>query len=296
MNKREIKVRQTLLVEKFLGKNNRDEAYELPLGQLSAASNVDITLQQRIRSRVGQTLITAGSYKSLHGFGDHGYIVKAGYLTYIDAGLNETSIKFIGTNECSMVEHNDVMFYSNSSLIGYVKDKVAYGFATPVDQYRSNPPSGQILAILGGRLYIAIGPYIYFTDIGKFHSVDMRQNARMLPKRITMMQPVDDGMYISSAYKTYFAAGVNPYKQPLREVFPYPALEGQQVEVSARMVGEGMEGKCVAWMTNHGQCYGFNGGKAINVTEPVYEVPGAVRASSLYKNKDNLSQVITVLN
>jgi len=201
----------------------------------------------------------------------------------------------VGDTRMVYVYHSGKVFYTNSRVIGYVYNNTNYSFPTPDREYRSNPLPGQCLEVHGFRLWIARDNELWFTDVGKFHSVYMRRNIRQMQSKITMLKSVGRGMFISDSLNTYYVEGNNPYKMPLTKVKAYSAIEGDAIIVDGQLIKGGIPGRVAMWTSVEGICIGMEGGQVLNMTESNYNFPDCNTSASLYRFKDDLSQFITTL-
>lgn len=288
-------------IDKFTGINNRKNWEELTINELYSAPNVDITLNNKIKSRDGETLIKAGNYKDGKYFPQmHFTLIVKDNNTFVklDEAWVETVLQNnIGSNHMSYAYHSYKVFYTNESIIGYVDNSGVHSLDTPTKSYRANPRPGQLLEVHGFRLWIARGKELSFTDVGKFHSVWMQRNIRQLPHRITMIRSIGKTLYVSDLENTYIIKGLNPYKATLDKVKPYPAIFDTGGVIDGILVGEGLPGRVAWWASKEGVCIGTEGGDVINLTEMGYDFPVCIRGASLHRFKGNTSHfVVTVVS
>ncbi|KJU87609.1 hypothetical protein MBAV_000197 [Candidatus Magnetobacterium bavaricum] len=135
------------------------------------------------------------------------------------------------------------------------------------------PPVGHLLAVFGGRIYVAEGNALYYCQPFAFEL--FHQNSFLqFPSRITAIMPMSQGMYVGTQDKVYHLIGLSPEPQPMQvlEVFPYGAVEGTETYHSMKHLG----GETVwTWMSTRGVCTGNDQGIVANITESRYSVPSA---------------------
>lgn len=286
-------------IDKFTGINNRKPWESLSINELSVGTNIDIDLNNGIGSRSGQTLIKSGNYKDAQYFPESHITLTVKdntNLVALDEAWVESSIRTnVGEGRMVYAYHAYKIFYTNERVIGYVAHKTDHTLAIPTRTFRANPLPGHLLEVHGFRLWIARDKELWFTDPGKFHSIWMQRNIRQMPYRLTMIHSVGTGMFISDLSNTYFAGGINPYKMPLIKVKPYPAIPYTGGVIDGILIGEGIPGKVVWWVSKEGICVGTEKGDVHNLTEMRYDFPDCVTGTSLHRFKNNISQFITTV-
>jgi hypothetical protein len=132
-------------------------------------------------------------------------------------------------------------------------------------QFNSNPPCGQLLEYHNGRIYIAQGNVLRWTEALRYNVHDNTANFIMFPERITMIKSLGEqspqahpGMFIS-ADQTYFM----PFSGT-EDVKSWPKLPYRAVEGAAMRLPNSPD---VLWFSDRGFVRGTAGGKAENLTE-----------------------------
>ncbi len=194
---------------------------------------------------------------------------------------------WVGDSPMSFVTHNGVVYYTNGTVIGYIKNGQGYNFDTPTAKYKSAPPPGQIIGYYNGALYICQKNVLWVTDTLAMNQVDMRNGYKQFPADITMFAPVDDGIFISTTEKVYWLGGLNPDKMYWREIYDKPVIKGAWTYVDSRLFGKRkldfMQGKTIVMYTNGGLCWGTNNGIFGNISARKYRGPsGMPRGAAIF--------------
>jgi len=285
----------------FAGLNNRVDAPEVPQAEtryvykppyLSRARNIDLDSQGRPRRRPGYTLKLAGNYHSLYSSGDLCVAVAGGYLTQIYRDWTTRIIRGgMGSDTVSYARVNNLAFYSNPVAIGYLsEDGTNHGFADPAMNFKVAPFPGKFIEWYRGRLYIAKGNTLWFTD--PLHlRIDMRKGFKQLPTPIVMVKAVDDGIFVSDEEATYFISGPSPEKMRLDRKED-AAIEGTGIVINANKIKGEAQGRALLFATKNGICVGMGNGSLKNVTGDNYQMPDVSRGASIVQDSADTSKLI----
>lgn len=157
-------------------------------------------------------------------------------------------------------------------------------------------PKGQIVRYFSGRMLVAEGNTVWFSDAFGYHLCNLRKNFLLFPERVTMIAPTTNGFYVS-ADKTYYVAGTDMAALTQVEVAAYAAVEGTDTIVDGSLLGleEPIEGNVPIWLGQRGICVGLPGGVMLNLTEDRVAMElTASRGAGLVKEEDGLAQFVGV--
>lgn len=290
--------------ESFTGINNIKNEWELTSKELLQAENVDINDVGRIVRKTGYEKKINGTFHSLYG---DSYICLAvkdnNTLVRIHDDLTTVATlrSDIGRNPMSYARINDIVAYSNSNVIGYVRNGNSYLFGDPAETYKLPLPAGNLIEHFNNRLHIIIGKTIIWSDPLAYRmGYDSRETYKSMASEIMLYKAVDNGVFISDKNKIYFASGLDPkeWNQPggLREVLDYPAKYNAWCEAEGfSLGGTALIGKTYAIATEKGICVISNGGFIKNITEDYYEMLKGQNVVMLFRERNNLNQVITAV-
>lgn len=285
------------------GVNNVIDSARLEPHQLVYAYNIDISDKGKPSRRDGnlKKVTPAGTIHSMWGDDKMCFYVENGVLKRLHEDYTSTVLRTSVSNyHMSYVEVNDKYYYSNPAVIGYIANGVNTLFTAPTEDQRFTPQPGQHIEYYNGRLYIAKNETIWYTDVNYFNQVDRRYNFIQFENEITMMQAVDDGIWICvgdiNRQNTYFIQGAVVEEYTLRSFASYGCIEGSDVKIKdARKIGKGLTGTAVMWASDGGICIGGNSGQFINVTDGRFNTPNKRFGAGLFRDKNGLAQYITTL-
>lgn len=134
-------------------------------------------------------------------------------------------------------------------------------------------PSGTLSAFWRGRVLLADGNLLLASRTNQWEAFDLRRDFKQFTAPITLIQPVDDGIYVGTERELTFLAGVEFDKLAFQ-----PALTGRVVLGSGAAVrGERIRlgtgtgnGSAMICIAAGGLVAGFNQGAVVLLSEGVY--------------------------
>lgn len=149
-------------------------------------------------------------------------------------------------------------------------------------QFYGPPPAGQAIAVFRGRMFIAVGPLVYYSPA---FGMELSQPLNFIPfaSNVRMLAPVTGGLYVSDETTTYFCSGTDPEQFTITPVQPYPAIAGSVVYAPAGLLLQ-LQGETPTpvWLSAKGVVVGAQDGGVTNVTERWRFAPPA-RASAMFR-------------
>lgn len=116
------------------------------------------------------------------------------------------------------------------------------GLATERERERlalTRPPAGKHLAAYNNRIYFASGKFLHYTESTWRCWYAPAENWRAFEDAITLIAPVDDGIYVGVASCLYFLSGADPDEFSLRLVWTSPVNADAYCSCNAMDVGLG---------------------------------------------------------
>lgn len=270
------------------------------VASLSMAVNVVVTDAGRIERRPGKKLIRAGNYHSLYaGSNVDSFVIMElagdGNLMRMNSdysliGLRDGLTKFKRMDFIRVVNR---FYYTNTCENGFVgEDGISHPWPVYIGDDKttrkfSPAPVGKHLGFFIGRLFVAVGDTLYWSEEFEPGLFDMENNFIKYRSEILMVKSVDEGLFVSDEEDTYFVAGRDPVEFDNKVVLPYPSIEwGDPTNyIKSTSAGFDVNGNTALWVSAKGIVAGLPDGTA-NLTDDKIDFPDAIQACSvLYNNK-----------
>lgn len=268
---------------------------ESGVSALTATNNITLDDSGRPGRRVGQTLITAGDFHTMFCDGGDCYVGKTTYLYQM--GLDE-SLRGVRSgmsgDRISMVQVNEDIYYGNGTDNGILRSGVSYAWPDQTthvggttNRKFSVAPVGNHLAAGFGRMFIAEGPVVWYSEPFAFGKYNKTRCYIPFKSDVLMVKMVESGAFFSDRKSTWFIRmkDVAPKDWDPKEVANYPALEWSDAidYVEGKEIGFA-PGLCALWASPEGSILGTADGQLINLTKNniVYDRTTVTGASLLH--------------
>ena len=297
---------------RFSGMNNVEESFRIPvvqdthghiLNDMNELENLDIDNSMILSTRPGSDQKLSGA--DIHSLWSDGNItclfVDSAILYKLNPGYVSpvsTALGTVGSGQMSYTQWNDRVYMTNEFFIGYLHADILTSLATPVRNYKLPLPAGKFIAYFQGKLYIAKGNVLYVSDALCDH-YDIRTGYRTFANNITMLRPVNDGIYVADGKtwflyeKRMFVGDPAEFKRDM--VLDKDAIPFTDVSINGSFIGEGIEGDVAIWTSTDGICFGDNMGKVKNLTRSRYSMSPYGIGGSVVRNLNGTVHYITVL-
>jgi len=262
---------------------------EAGVSDLASAINVNIDNTGRVSRRQGYDLKTAGEHHSIWCDGGDCFLIEEtasyGSIMRVASDLSVSGIRSGLTKDkrMSFVDVNDITFYSNGFENGQIINGVSSAwpegtYSGPSTNRNFSPaPIGQHLAFYMGRIIIAVGNVIWFTEPYSPGMVDKTRMFWQFSSDVRMIKPMDKGVFISDSRATYYLDGSSPHDFIQKRIATYPAHEWssatEYVELDDLDLDEKGEG--AIWSSPEGICIGLPSGRIRNLTKERLDYPKA---------------------
>lgn len=238
--------------------------------ELTEAVNVVIR-NGRVSRRKGRTQVVDQGYHSLFAVSDFMIGVTGDALSIIDRDYSLTNLRNVNpTAKMSYARSGSRVYYANGYETGYVdlNDRLSHGwtfseYVGPTTQRTfSSPPVGTILCIFKGRMYIATGQYLWYSEPFAFNQFDMARNFLDLGSPIVMVGASEDTLFVSNEEAVLSHFGNSPQDFQQKPAFDFPAIKGTMCEISLTKYPliQGVLGQGIIWVGSKGICVGGNRG------------------------------------
>ena len=178
----------------------------------------------------------------------------------------------------------------NGDMLFFVGEGPSVSVTTPTDggelcqTLNLHPlPGGDIVRYRYGRLYVAKGEVLYYSEPfapGLFNPLG---NWLVFPEKINVLEPINQGIWLVTD-KTYWMPGTDPSKAELLEQLPYGAAFGSGLSFPDR--------NQVAWMSDRGMCLADGNGAVQNVQEANVVTNPVASGAVLLREEDGLKQLL----
>ena len=281
------------------GMDNRAPDYKLSLPDggghlLRDALNVDVTAQGTVKTRAGYALAQAGN--DCHSLwspveGDYALYVDDGDLYRIDTAKTLIASGFGSATPVRYAQVYEAVYFTDGLRVGSYHPitgptpQWASTTATDIgDQVLVPMPAGQHIAHHAGRLLVAVGSAVIYSEPFTPHLRDEAKGFELFPAPITCLVAVEGGAFVV-ADKTYFIAGGFP-AQAVRAVFDYGAPDQQP---SYREDGG------AHWMSGKGVVSVTSSGEIANLQESRVALSADGAAATLYREADGMETIVAAL-
>ena len=157
-------------------------------------------------------------------------------------------------------------------------------------------PVGTFTAFWSGRALVAVGPVLYASRTNSWESFDIMRDFKQFPKPITMIQPVDDGIYVGTEGELAFLAGNEFDKLAYRQVIDVGVVPGSGVAVPGDLVQLGQSvgsGSAMICIAGGAIVAGFNGGTVSRMTDGRYTT-SAAEVAATFRQVGGIPQYVAI--
>jgi hypothetical protein len=290
-------------IDRFLGIDNTSDPTKLQIHRgggifLTEADNVDIDDENMVHRRKGwNELILAGAVHSAWSDGNVFLFVQGTDFKRLNKDYTVTILitSVDPTDRMCYVAVNDIVYFSNSSIVGYIEHGISYPFPDPDQTFKQRMVGGHILEYYNNRLYAALDSIIYHSDATILTRMDKRKNAiAAFSGRVKMMKAVVDGIYVSADGKTQFMAGDDPGEFVINPATDTEAIEGTAITVEGDDVGKGEVGRTVYWLSEDGVYKGYPGGAAVLMQGGRFAIEDLVQGAAILTNANGYQQYLAI--
>ena len=192
-----------------------------------------------------------------------------------------------------MTPHNgEGVFYLAATLpVGMTSTTLTSFFPSKElkTQFLVPPPAGNVLAYAGGRLFVASGRIVWYTEPFAYGLCAVYRNFMMFTADVTLMAGTKNGLYIA-ADKTYFLSDADPDKAELRTIAPYGAAFGSLAPLPSQATASGVW----TWRSDRGQVVADEAGGITNLQEAQLALRPCATGASVLLEEDGRKQIVSL--
>ena len=168
-------------------------------------------------------------------------------------------------------------------------------------EFLNSPPTGQLIENYNGRIYIAAGDVLWYTNPYQYEHVDYRFNYMHFDGRISMLKAVDNGLWVGAGGLAHFVGGEDALNESapmgIRFSYAYPAIEGTALVADGKLFGKGdIVGKVAVWTSKNGICVGTSDGTLLNATEKRFKPKDVSQGVATLVQSGDFNQYLLALN
>jgi hypothetical protein len=169
-------------------------------------------------------------------------------------------------------------------------------------QFLDRMPPGQIVRLLNGRLFVADGNTLCWSEALRYGLTDPVNNRLVLGGGdISMLEPVASGsdtpgLFIAAGKRVYWLGGNDPgvFNQVI--VRPYGVVPGTSIKVPASVFGLEESTEVIYWMGTDGvACLGMPNGQVMPLKESQVVAPISQSGASMFRERNGIRQVVTAM-
>jgi len=186
--------------------------------------------------------------------------------------------------------NGDVLYHATTTIASsYSFPLVPQTLGRQLDTVGLVPmPPGRIVRYYHGRLLTADSAQLCYSEPFAHWLYHPMRN-RILIAGLTLVEPVEGGLYLATQDKTWWLPGAD-VDQPERlvEILPYGAAAHSAARVE--------NGTGVVWLSTRGLVIGDTQGQLRNAQEDVAAVGAAQTGATLYREQNGLRQIVATLS
>lgn len=194
--------------------------------------------------------------------------------------------------------NGDVGYYAGSTLtttFTFTGANDLLVLPCPTDTL-SPAPVGTVTAFWRGRVLVAVGSVLWASMAGRWQHFNMRRDFKQFSAPITLIQPVDGGVFVGTEKELAFLSGAEFDKLVYRQVISGPTVLGSGVAVRGELImqGEGAGlGSAMVCIADRVVIAGFSDGQIERLTEGRYSTT-VTEVAATFRMVDRIPQYIAV--
>lgn len=157
-------------------------------------------------------------------------------------------------------------------------------------------PVGTVMAFWRGRVLVAVGSVLWASMAGRWQHFNLRRDFKPFTSNITLIQPVDGGVFVGTETELAFLAGTEFDKLVYTPVVNGRVVLGSGVEVRGELIkqGEGAGlGRAMVCIADGVVVAGFSDGNVVRLTEGRYKTT-ATEVAATFRMNGRTPQYIAV--
>lgn len=251
---------------------------------LAACQNIDIDKTGRTSRRKGwEKKVSLTSAHSLFKVDDNHFLCVSGEkIVKIDRSFSivKEILTVTTSNRVSFERIDEAIFFMNGRQKGIIVDDQVYDWVyteKKEDRVRPekyfDPPIGTIIGFYRGRMYVAEDRTVWYSEPYEYDAFAMGKAFLPFETKVLMLQPVENGIFISDEEQVHFLGGRDPESFDWKIASEFPALQYSNTSALGQMSvnAEGQRqfinnnfSSCF-WLANKRVFFGAPDGNAIDL-------------------------------
>lgn len=140
-------------------------------------------------------------------------------------------------------------------------------------QYKERMLGGSYIREWRGRLVVARGHVLLFSEPMNYGLRDARHGFVQMPERITWFEAMDTGMYVGTTKKVYWLSGTTPKDLSVKTVELNPPVGGASILMSVADTGLDVKYEnCAVWLGANGYSFGMPSGDVVRPVSSIFRI------------------------
>ena len=165
-------------------------------------------------------------------------------------------------------------------------------------QYLAPMPGGQFIRGRNGRLYVASGDTLWFSEPLRPHLRDARHGYIKFVGQIRFIEPVEEGMFVGDDRGVWFMAGDDPTNTKMRLMHPARAVKRSSTLIAGSHFGDDVtqsDRYHALWLSTEGYVLGHPSGNITPLQPERVRIADGLEGRTRFLTRDGLRQVITLI-
>lgn len=171
-------------------------------------------------------------------------------------------------------------------------------------QFQTPLPAGQLVSAGHGRLFVARGRTVYWSDALRYGQgvlADNHYRVGLESDRVGLLAAVGDGtegagVYVAAGKRTYWLAGADPKDWRSSIAYPAGAVPGTLSWASGEVWGLEFTRPVPSWLATNGQfCVGLPGGQVVSFNTSIVTTDHGEYGASLIRDANGQRHMLTTL-
>lgn len=170
-------------------------------------------------------------------------------------------------------------------------------------QFLEPMPKGHIVRQYKGRMLVAVGSTLVFSEALRFGLTNLSHNFIQFHGTITMVRPVEGGVFVAAGLagkrRTLFLQGTDPNNWEARTVYTHGAVPGTDLAISATILADERVAAgetAVWWATNGVMVVGTPSGEVLPLREGELALPDFSWGAVMERSQDGVRQLVSTLS